>query len=43
MAIEKLKRQKAPGIDQIQAELNKVRVEQFVMRSTNVLFLFRIR
>ena len=43
MAIEKLKRQKEPSIAQIPAELIKVRVEKFVMRSINLLFLFGIR
>jgi len=43
MAIEKLKRHKSPGIDQIPAELIKARVEQFTLRSINLLLLFGIR
>ena len=42
-AIEKLKSHKSPGIDQIPAELIKAGVEQFAMRSINLLFLFGIR
>jgi len=40
---EKLKSHKSPGIDQIPAELIKEGVEQFAMRSINLLFLFGIR
>jgi hypothetical protein len=43
MAIEKLKRHKSPGIVQIQAELIKAGVEQFAVRSMNLLILFRMR
>jgi hypothetical protein len=43
MAIEKQKRHKSPGIDQIPAELIKVGVQQFTVRSKNLLFLFGIR
>jgi hypothetical protein len=43
MAIEKLKRHKSPGIDQIPAELIKETVAQFSMRSIDILFLFGIR
>ena len=42
LAIEKLKRHKSPGIDQIPAELIKEGVEQFAIRSINLLFLFGI-
>jgi len=41
--IEKLKCQTSPGIDQIPAELIKAGVEQFAVRSINLLFLFGIR
>jgi len=40
MAIEKLKRYKSPGIDQIPAELIKAGVEQFALRFSNLLILF---
>jgi len=43
MAIEKLKRHKSPGIDQIPAVLIKEAVGQFSMRSIKVLILFGIR
>ena len=42
MATEKLKRNKSPGIDQTQGELIKARVEQFALRSINLLILFGI-
>jgi len=42
LAIEKLKSNKSPGIDQIPAELRQG-AEQFAMRSINLLFLFGIR
>ena len=42
LAIEKLKSHKSPGIDQIPAELRKG-VEQFAIRSINLLFLFGIK
>jgi len=40
MAIEKLKRYKSSGIDQIPAELIKQGVEQFALRSINLFILF---
>jgi hypothetical protein len=43
MAIEKLKRHKSPGIDQIPAELIKAEVGQFVLRSINLLIRLGIR
>jgi len=43
MPIEKLKRHESPGTDQIPAELIKQGVEQFTVRSINLLILFRIR
>ena len=43
MAIEKLKRNKSPGNSQIPAELIKAGVEQFTLRSINLLILFGIR
>jgi hypothetical protein len=43
MAIEKLRRHNSPGIDQIPVELIKQEVEQFAVRSKNLLFLFGIR
>jgi len=43
VVIEKLKSHKSPGTDQIPAELIKTRVEQFVRRYINSLFLFGIR
>ena len=42
-SIEKLKRNKSPGIAQILAELIKAGVEQFILRSVTLLFLFQIR
>jgi hypothetical protein len=42
MAIEKLKRHKSPGIDQIPAELIKAGVGQFILRSINFI-LFGIK
>jgi hypothetical protein len=43
MAIEKLKRYKSPGTDQIPAELLKQEVAKFALRSINLLFLFGIK
>jgi hypothetical protein len=43
MAIEELKRCKSPGNEQIQAEFIKAGVEQFAMRSINLLVLLGIR
>jgi len=43
MASENLKRHKSPGTDQIPAELIKAGVEQFTLRSINLLILFGIR
>jgi len=43
MDIEKLKGYKSPSIDQIPAELIKAGVEQFALRSINLLLLFGIR
>jgi hypothetical protein len=43
MAIEKLKRHKSPGSDQIAAELIKAGLEQFAVRTTNLLILFGMR
>jgi hypothetical protein len=43
MAIEKLKRHKSPGIDQIPAEFIQQGVEQFAMRSRSLLIRFGIR
>jgi len=43
LAIEKLKSYKSPGIDKIPAYLMKAGVEQFAMRSINLLILFGIR
>jgi len=43
MAIEKLKRHKLPGIDQIPAEFIKSRVGHFAFRSANLLILYVIR
>ena len=40
MAIEKIKGHKLPGIDQSTLELIKARVEQFALRSINILILF---
>ena len=42
MAVEKLKRHKSPGIDQIPAELINAEVGQFVLRSINILILFGV-
>ena len=41
-AIEKLKRHKLPGTDHIPAEMIKQRVEQFTVRSINLLILLGI-
>jgi len=43
MAIEKLKRHKSPGIDQILAGLINQGVEQFAVRSIKLLILFGIK
>jgi hypothetical protein len=43
MAIEKLKRHKLPGIDQIPAEFIKAEVKPFALRSINLFILFGIR
>jgi hypothetical protein len=43
MAIEKLKRYKTSGIDQILAELIKQGAEQFALRSINLFILFGLR
>jgi len=43
LATEKLKRQKCPCIDQIPEEMIKAGVEQFALRSINLLILFAIR
>jgi hypothetical protein len=43
MAIEKLKRHKSPGIDQIPAELIKARGRTIYLRSINLLILFGIK
>jgi len=43
LAIEKLKRHKSPSIDQIPAESIKARVEQFIIRSVNLIILFGVR
>jgi len=43
MAIDKLKRHKSPGSSQIPAELIKAGVEQFALRSIDLLILFGIR
>ena len=40
LAIDKLKRHKSPGIDQIPAELIKAGIEQFAWRFINLLLLF---
>jgi len=40
MSIEKLKGHKSPGVDQVPAESIKAGVEEFAMRSINVLILF---
>jgi hypothetical protein len=39
MAVEKIKRHKSPGTDQILAELIKAGVEQFALKSINLLIL----
>jgi len=43
MAIEKLKRHKSPGTDQIPAELITAGSKKLSLRSINLLFLFAIR
>ena len=43
MAVEKLKRLKSSGIDQIPAELINTEVGQFILRSINLLILFGVR
>ena len=43
LTIEKLKSHKSPGSDQIPAELIKAGVEQFAMRSINLLLLVGLR
>jgi hypothetical protein len=43
VAIEKLKRHKSPGIDQIQAEFIKQGEEQFFLSSIKLFILLRIR
>jgi hypothetical protein len=43
MAIEKLKRQKSTGIDEIPAELINYGVVQFALISTSLLIRFGIR
>jgi len=43
MAIEKLKRYKSSGIDQISAELIKKGAEQFALRSLTLFLLFGLR
>ena len=43
MAIEKLKRHKSPGLDEIPTEPIKQRVEQFTRRSINLLILSGMR
>jgi len=43
MATEKLKRQKSPGTDHIPTEFIKPGVEQFALRSINLLILLGIR
>jgi hypothetical protein len=40
LAVEKLKRHKLPGNDQILAELIKAKVKHFAMRSINLFILF---
>ena len=42
-AIKKVISHKSPGSDQISAEMNKQGLEQFAMRSINLLFLYGIR
>ena len=43
ISVEKLKRHKSPGNDQIQPELIKARDRKFALRSINLLFLFGTR
>jgi hypothetical protein len=43
MAIEKIKRYKSPGIDQIPANCLKQGVEHFARRSINLLIILRLR
>jgi len=43
MAIEKLKRHKSPGIDQIPVEFIKAELKPFALRSINLFILFGIR
>jgi hypothetical protein len=43
MAIEKIKRHKSPGIDQILTRLINQGAEQFAVRSIKLLILFGIR
>jgi len=43
VAIEKLNRHKSPGTDQIPEEFIKAGVEQFTLRSINLLILLEIR
>ena len=43
MAIEKLKRQKSPSIDQISAELIKAAIEKFALKLISLFILFGIR
>ena len=43
MVIEKLKKHKSPGIDQIPVELIKTVLEKFAMRFINLLYLFGIK
>jgi len=43
LAIENINTHKSPGSDQIPAEVTKAGVEQFTLRSTNLLILFGIR
>jgi hypothetical protein len=43
ITVEKLKRYKSPGIDQILAEVIKQEVIYYILRSTNFLILFGIR
>jgi len=40
MAIEKLRRHSSRGIDQIPVELIKQGVEQFALRSKNLLYFY---
>jgi hypothetical protein len=43
VATEKLKSHKSPGVDQIPAEMIKTGVEQFAVRSIDLLILYGIR